>query len=174
MEDEATDEKISLSSHLDFVNWVAREVGGLVNHYRNDPIKFEKKIPDVCVVKNNDLLEIHEVEVVHITREKIIDYSYPRHPKAVLWVCLPDLGHAFNEVRVVAHFRLPEQEYRSISLSPNTTHKKTVVWIRCQNCDLTFDSLDIWENHFAKCEVKQNPRDQVPFEQTRIVKPRGR
>lgn len=161
MESKTSTKKISLSSHLEFINWVAMTVGGETNHY-NIKLRLDKKwVPDVFVANNDKLKEIHEVEVVHIPQRKIVAYSQSHFPKSVLWVCLPDLGSAFDEVRIVMHFDTPKHRIESVPLEPKKQHKGTVVYIQCQECGRDFSRTNDWVDHLKECKKGVGLDEQI-------------
>lgn len=149
MERQTTSKEISLSSHLEFINWVAHEVSGIVNHYKVKPFHLGPQIPDVCVMNDDLMVEAHEIEVVRIPKEKIGNYSVPPRPKTVLWIALPDLKTAFDEVRVICHYQELDHLKIGISVVPSDKRKETLVYIKCQDCKMSFNSLEDWEKHFV-------------------------
>jgi len=158
LENEAASKKIPLSllsSHREFISWIASNVGGIDNHYKLRSIKMLRLIPDVCIVKDGNLVEAHEVEVCQLSRKKIKAYSTPYRPKTVLWVCIPPLYDAYDEVNVVFQHIKPKTHIQTIPLEPSKSTKgkrSILISIRCKDCGCTFNSLKDWENHLLNCE----------------------
>jgi len=93
------------------LKWVAKRIAGQINHgQRSLFFWIFGKVPDVIIrSKRGGLRELHEVEVVELSKEKIQAYSISdfrtsrlKRVHRVLWIVLPNLGTAFHEIKVIS------------------------------------------------------------------------
>jgi len=97
--------------HKKAVAWVARRVGGVINHVSENPFIGQYRIggyiPDVVKerIGLRDQTEIHEVEVVGLSERKISTYAnclVLSSQKGILWIVLPSgTSNAFDEIRLI-------------------------------------------------------------------------
>ena len=152
METTTTSTQVPLRTHRDFIEWVTSHIGGENNHYKERPINYNNCIPDVCISRENQLMEMHEVEVLRIGRKRVAKYNKFPRPKSILWICIPPLEKAFDEIRVIANFRKPTKTVESVTLRPRRQIKGTLVYIRCPDCNQTFNNIKSWDVHLIDCK----------------------
>jgi len=93
-----------LTLHDEAVEWVSVAVGGRNQHEasREKRVRFKGKIPDV-VVGDKELKEIHEIETLQISEEKLESYRGEEgKPRRILWIAIPNPERAFQEIRVIS------------------------------------------------------------------------
>lgn len=168
METKTATSEIPLRTHREFIDWVASHVNGKSNHYKTHPIRFGNIVPDVCVMAEDRLMEMHEIEVTRVGQKRVTKYNKFPRPKSVLWLCIPPLEKAFDEVRVIAYYKRSNGKVNSVAIRPRRETKGTLVWIRCPDCDQTFDDLKTWNVHLISCKERQKRQAQEEWAGRRL------
>jgi len=93
------------------LKWVAEQVNGEVLHGTGMTPDYLGRIPDVTVKakRRQYLAELHEVEVLKISKRKIEKYSKDSGIKRFLWVVLPNVEDSFDFIRVIK--KLPRKGF---------------------------------------------------------------